>query len=301
MDRIILITGATGLIGRHIIPAILAEGDSFIALTTNMESAKKKLPEAKQIVDLKNFMLLKDEKIDGIINLAGLNLGDKRWNEAFKKAAYDSRIYTTAKIVELISAMKTKPEVLVSASGMDYYGDTGDKEIFEDAPPANDYMANLCKAWETEAMKAEQYGVRTVTVRTGFVMAKNSKAVDKLTMPFKFFIGGPTGSGKQIMSWIHIDDIVGIYIFALNNENVSGPINAAAPNPETMREFCKHMAHAMHRPSFFPVPAFVVKIVAGEMAQVVLGGRKISPEKIMRLGYKFKYEYAEDAWKDIFS
>lgn len=301
MNKTILITGATGLIGKHLIPSLLTEGNSFIALTTNIESAKNKLPDAGQVVELNDFLSLKDEKIDGIINLAGLNLGDKRWNEAFKKAAYDSRIDTTAKIIELISVMKTKPRVLVSASGMDYYGDTGDKEISEDALPANDFMANLCKAWESEAMRAQQFGVRTVTLRTGFVMAKNSKAVDKLTMPFKFFIGGPVGSGKQYMSWIHIDDIVGIYLYALNNENVIGPINAAAPNPETMKIFCKHLARAMHRPSLFPVPSFVVKIVAGEMAQVVLGGRKISPKKIIGLGYKFKFENALDAWKDIFN
>jgi uncharacterized protein (TIGR01777 family) len=243
---------------------------------------------------------LKDEKIDGIINLAGRNLADKRWNDKFKKEVYDSRILTTGKVVELILAMSRKPEVLLSASGVDYYGDKGESDIYEDTPNGNNFMGKLCKDWEAEAYKAEAFGTRVVALRTGFVMAKDSKAVKKLSMPFKFFIGGPIGSGKQYMSWIHIDDIVGIYLFALDNPAVKGAVNAAAPNPETMKQFCKNMACEMHRPSIFPVPGFIVKIAAGEMGDVILAGRKALPKKITRLGYKFKYENAADAWKDVF-
>jgi uncharacterized protein len=300
MNKTILVTGATGFIGKHITEVLNGRGDLVIALTTNVESARKSLVSVKKIVDINDSLSLKDEKIDGIINLAGRNLADKRWNEKFKKEVYDSRIKTTRKVVELILAMSRKPEVLLSASGVDYYGDTGESDIYEDTPNGNNFMGKLCKDWEAEAYKAEAFGTRVVALRTGFVMAKDSKAVKKLSMPFRFFVGGPIGSGKQYMSWIHIDDIVGIYLFALDNPAVKGAVNAAAPNPETMKQFCKNMACEMHRPSIFPVPGFIVKIAAGEMGDVILAGRKALPKKITRLGYKFKYENAVDAWKDVF-
>jgi uncharacterized protein (TIGR01777 family) len=300
LNKTILITGATGFIGGYLIRALTARGDNTISLTTHPGHAKNKLQNGIRIAALDDYLSLKDEKIDAIINLAGRNLSDKRWNEKFKQEGYDSRIKTTAKVVDLISKMKAKPQVLISASGVDYYGDTGDKDVYEDSPHANNFMGNLCRDWEAEALKAEGYGVRTVVLRTGFVMAADAVAVKKLSMPFKFFVGGPVGSGKQYVSWIHIDDIVGIYLYALDNQNIKGAANATAPNPEIMKEFCKHMAEAMHRPSIFPVPAFAVKIAVGEMAEVVLYGRKALPEKIMALGFKFKYEHAIDAWKEVF-
>lgn len=298
MNKTILITGATGFIGRHLTSALTGRGDQYIALTTNVELAQKKLPGAKKIIGFNHIQSLKDEKIDVIINLAGRNLADKRWNDNFKKELYDSRINSTKKIVELISAMKFKPEVLISASGTDYYGDTGNKDIYEDAPHSNDFMGTLCNDWESAAFKFEALGVRVVVLRTAFVIARDSAAVRKLVMPFRFFVGGPIGDGKQYMSWIHIDDIVGIYLFALDNQNARGAINAAAPFPETMKDFCKIMAKQIHRPSLFSVPGFAVKIIAGEMGQVVLAGRKALPKKIIELGYKFKYERAIDAWKE---
>ena len=298
--KTILITGATGFIGGYITAALTARGDEFIALTTNAGSAKKKLPGAKKIVELNDIQLLKLEKIDAIINLAGRNLADKRWNDKFKQELCDSRIRTTRSIVELISIMEQKPEALISASGTDYYGDTGDKDIYEDAPHAHDFMGMLCNDWESEAFKAEKMGVRVVVLRTSFVIAKDSNAAKKFAMPFRFFLGGPIGGGKQFMSWIHIDDVVGIYLFALDNPAVKGAVNATSPNPKTMKDFCKTMAGKLHRPSLFPVPGFAVKIIAGEMAQVVLSGRKALPKKIIELGYKFKFERAADAWKEAF-
>jgi len=301
MPKTILITGATGLIGNNIVDAILRRGDEYIALTHNIGSAKKKLKGAKRIVSLKDYLSIKDEKIDAVINLAGMSIGEKRWNEKVKKEIYDSRIETTRKITELISQMPAKPEVLVSASGVDYYGDRGAEDVYEDAPNADTFMGNLCRDWESEASKAEQYGVRVVRTRTGFVLAKNSEAVKRLTLPYRLFIGGPIGSGKQYMPWIHIDDLVGIYLYAIDNQNVKGAINATAPNPETMKEFGKNLAKVLHRPSFFPVPQFAVKIAVGEMAQVVLTGRRALPKKIMDLGYKFNFTHSIDAWSDVFN
>lgn len=300
MPKKILITGATGLIGKHIVNALHSRGDEVLILTTNSKSAKKTFPFLNQITEWKDILSLKNETLDGIIHLAGMNLGDKRWNEKVKEEIYNSRINTTRKIVELISVMALKPEVLLSASGVDYYGDKGNEDIYEDSPPSDNFIGQLCQDWENEALKTEKFGVRTVVIRTGFVLAKDSKAVDKFAKPFKMFIGGPIGKGTQYMSWIHIDDLTGIYLFALDNLNVRGALNGTAPNPETMKTFCKNLAGALHRPSLFPVPAFAVKIIAGELAELILSGRKALPKKIIGLGYKFKYENAAEAWGAVF-
>ena len=301
MPKTFLIIGASGLVGSHIADALIKRGDEYIALTHSITTAKKNLSSAKKIVPLNDYLSLKDEKIDAVINLAGKSIGDKRWNEKVKKEISDSRIDSTLKIVELISQMKSKPNVLVSASGVDYYGDRGAEDVFEDTPNANTFMGKLCRDWEREAMKAEQYGVRVAVIRTGFVLAKNAEAVKRLSLPYKLFIGGPIGNGKQYMSWIHIDDLVGIYLYSADNLNVNGPVNAAAPNPQTMKEFGKNLGKAIGKPSWLPVPAFAVKIGVGEMAQIILTGRRALPEKIMALGYKFKFVHSIDAWKDVFA
>jgi len=293
----ILISGATGLIGKAIIKALYFRGDEALIVSTNKESAAKEFPGIKNIVEWNNISSLKDEKIDGIFHLAGMNLGDKRWNDKVKKEIYDSRIVTARKLVELISVMANKPKVLITASGIDYYGDKGEENVYEDSPPADNFIGHLCRDWENESFKAEKYGVRAAAIRTGFVIAKNAPAVDKLTLPFKLFAGGPIGSGKQYISWIHLDDLVGIYLFVLDNK-VSGAINAASPIPETMKEFSKQLAKALHRPSLFHIPSFAVKIVAGEMAELILTGRKALPKKIIDAGFKFKYTNAFDALKN---
>jgi len=299
MSKNVLITGATGLIGKELVKAFKSRGDNIFALTTNINSAQKKLKEVKNIIHWNDYLSLAEEKIEIIINLAGRNLGEKKWNEEFKKDAYDSRINSTRKIAELIGKMKNKPGVLLSASGSDYYGNRGEENIYEDSPPADDFLAKMCTAWEAEAMKAENFGVRVVTLRTGFVIAKNSDAVKKFIQPFKMFVGGTIGSGRQYMSWIHIEDVVGSYLFSADNNNISGPVNTTAPNPETMKNFSRSLAKALHRPAIFPIPSFAVKIAVGEMSQVILNGRKAIPKKIMDAGYKFKFENAFDAWKDV--
>lgn len=300
MAKIILMTGATGMIGGYLIPVLTARGYKIIALTTNPKSAAKKLKNVKSIIAMDDYLSLKDEKIDIIINIAGANVGAKRWSDEFKKEIYDSRIDTTRKMVELISYMQQKPELLINMSGSDYYGDAGDKPLDESAPNGNTFLAHVTKDWEAEAFKAEQYGVRVTAMRTGFVIAPHSEAVDKLSLPYKFFVGGPLGSGKQVMSWIHIDDVVGIFLFVIDNASINGPVNNTAPNPETNKEFGKHLGKAMGRPSIFPVPSFMVKLLTGEMSEVVLTGRRAIPKKLLDAGYKFKFAYTIDAWKDVF-
>lgn len=301
MQKTFLITGATGFIGGYLVKKILERGDSYIALTSNSAAAAKKLTGCKKITELNDYLQLRDEKIDAVINLAGSNLGSKRWSEAAKKEFYDSRIITTGKLVSLFREMKVKPEVFISASGVDYYGDTGSREMTEEAPPAPGYLGKMTHDWEKEALKAEQYGIRTVVLRTGLVMAQDSEAIKKLLMPVKMFVGGPLGSGRQYVSWIHIDDLVGLYYFAAENKKVNGIYNAAAPHPVTNAEFIKNAAKLLKRPAYMMTPAIMIKAVIGEMSAVVLDGRKASANKIIDAGYKFKYGQNTDAWKDILS
>jgi len=299
MTKTILITGATGMIGGHLIREIAKRGDRYIAVTTNPLAAKKKLREAHIIVSSNDILSLRIKRIDAMINLAGANLGSRRWTEAAKKEFYDSRMNVTNGLVGLISQMEIKPEVLISTSGVDYYGNTGSKEMYEDAPPAKSFLGRLTNDWEQAAIKAETLGVRTVIFRTGFVMSADSEAVKKLLMPVKLFVGGPLGSGKQYMSWIHINDLIALYMFAIDNGNLQGIYNASAPNPQTNALFTKHAAKLLKRPAFMPVPSFVIKAVLGEMSTVVLDGRRAMPKKILDAGFKFRFENDTDAWKDI--
>ncbi len=299
MQKTILITGATGMIGGHMIRRIVEREDRYIAVTTDPVAAEKKLKDAYRIVGVNDILSLKNEKIDAMINLAGSNLGAKRWTDAAKREFYDSRMNVTGSLIELIRHMETKPEVLISTSGVDYYGNTGSKEMYEDSPPANSFLGKLTHDWEQAALKAEELGVRTVIFRTGFVMASDSEAVNKLLMPVKLFVGGPLGSGKQYISWIHIDDLIAMYMFAIDNGNIRGIYNASAPNPQTNALFTKHAAKLLGRPAFMSVPSFVIKAVLGEMSTVVLDGRRAMPKKIIDAGFKFKFEHDAEAWKDI--
>jgi uncharacterized protein (TIGR01777 family) len=295
----ILITGATGLIGKYLVKSLISRGDEVFVLTRDSRSAAEILPGIKNFAEWKNPDSLEDIKFNAIINLAGMNLDAKRWNEKVKQQLYDSRINSTRKVVELIRTMNNKPEVFINASGVDYYGDTGDKNIYEDSLSADSFISKLVYDWETEALEAEKSGVRVVLLRTGFVVAKDSKAFKKMVLPFKLFAGGYAGRGKQYLSWIHIDDLVNVYEFILDNPEIRGAVNSSSPNPERMKNFAKYIGKALHRPWFFPAPGFLLKMLFGEIAVVLISGRKALPKKLEDAGFKFKYEKAVDAIKSV--
>jgi hypothetical protein len=294
----VLITGATGLIGGHLVRAFIIKGDEIFIVTRNTHSARKVFSAVKNFIEWENLDSLNEVKLDVIINLAGMNLDERRWNDKVKKRLYDSRINSTKKLVELIGAMAYKPEILINASGVDYYGDTGEKDIYEDSPPADLFISKLVCDWENEAVKAEKYGVRVVLLRTGFVIAKESNAFKKIVLPFRLFAGGYAGNGKQYLSWIHIKDLVRIYLYVIDNKKIRGAVNASSPNPERMRDFAKHIGKILHRPWFFPAPRFLMRILFGEVADVIVSGRKALPKRLLDSGFKFNYEYAVDAIKD---
>jgi len=237
--------------------------------------------------------------VDVVVHLASANLSAKRWNEKFKKEAYDSRIISTRNLVEAIKQVEHKPKSFICSSAVGYYGERFDEILDEESSPGNDFLADLCKDWENEASKVEQYGVRRVSLRTSPALSKDEGALKKLLWPYKLFIGGPLGTGKQWFPWIHIDDIVGIYLHTINTEMMSGAINGASPGIVTMKEFAKTLGNVLNRPSAFPVPKSIMKIVAGEVAEYVVMSQRTTVEKILNSGYKFKFENLEAALRDL--
>ncbi|MBK9097631.1 MAG: TIGR01777 family protein [bacterium] len=298
-----IITGATGSIGRNLAQQLIARGDEVIVFTRNPDSAKKKIADASKYVKweygrLEDWMI-EVNGVDAVVHLAGANLGAKRWNDEYKKLSYDSRILSTRNLVEAIKSVKQIPKAFICSSAVGIYGNRYDEILDETSSLGNDFMANICKEWEKEAEKVEQYGVRRVSVRTGLVMQKDEGVLKKMLLPFKLFIGGPLGSGRQWFPWIHIDDIVGIYMQAIDNEKVSGAINGASPGIVTMKEFSKSLGKILKRPSVFPVPKFIMKIAAGEVAEFAVMSQRTSVEKIITAGYEFKFENLEEALRNL--
>lgn len=303
MSKRIIITGATGLIGKKLADALIDRGDEVIIFSRDAEKAKSIFPKAMDIVEW-NYQYpeqwkSKLENADAVIHLAGINLFAKRWNDDFKKAVLESREVSTKNLVEAIKSCANKPEVFISASGIGYYGDCGETVLNENSPKGNDFLADVCEVWESESQKIGYYGIRNVQIRTGLVLSLEDGALKQMLTPFKYFIGGPLGNGKQWASWIHIDDIVDTYIHAIDCKELTGAINAASPNPVRMKEFAKTLGKVMHRPSLFPIPQFVLKLVVGEAAEVVTASQRIDVNKILNSGYKFKFENLEDTLKNL--
>ena len=289
-----LITGATGLIGSHLIRQILNRGENYIVLSSDKDSAGRKLTRYSKLLSYPEIHDLINDKIDVIINLAGYNIGEGRWTAKRKKLIYDSRIKTTASIIELISVMKEKPQLLISASGVDYYI-SSDSKVTEDSPNADTFLGKVCRDWENEALKAEGFGVRTVIMRTGFVIARNSKALKRLITPYKLFLGGTIGSGNQYFSWIHIDDLIRLYFFVSEMPQITGPVNAVSPSAVTMRKLSATIGEILSRPSFMRIPGFIIKTAMGESSQLILSSRNVEPAKAVQNGFRFKYENIYDA------
>lgn len=299
----IVITGATGTIGQRLVEELITRGDEIIVFTRNPEKAKKKLADGINIVkwDYSKPDECKDhlDGIDAVVHLAGVNLSSKRWDEEFKKLAHDSRVISTRNLIEAIKSVDKKPKAFICSSAVGYYGDRYDEILDEESPPADDYMANLCRDWEAEAAKVETLGVRRVSLRTAPVFIKGEGVLKELTLPFKLFVGGPLGNGRQWFPWIHIDDIVELYKFAIDNEDLQGAVNAASPGIVRMNEFANVFGKVLNRPSFFKIPKSAMKIVAGELADYAVMSQRVSVEKFLNAGFKFKFEDLEEALRDI--
>ena len=275
----IIVAGATGLIGTELVKALRGRGDQVLALP-RYGSAPWKV-----------------EGFDAVINLAGANLSAKRWSPEFKKQILDSRVETTRALVEAIGKASRKPRVLINASAVGFYGGLrGEEPLDESAAPGSDYLSGVVQAWEAEARKAS---VRSVQVRTGIVLSTKGGALQPMLPPFKAFVGGPIGSGKQWFPWIHLADEVGAILWCLDHQ-VSGPVNLVAPGIVQMKEFAKALGRALHRPSAFPVPGAALKLLLGEFAEVVLDGQRAVPKKLFDAGFRFRFTDVNDALRDLF-
>jgi hypothetical protein len=302
----VFITGGTGLIGTRLIRRLKERQDEVVLLTRRPAVAREKFPDCT-IVEGDPMQpgpwMDAAADCDGVVNLAGENIFGKRWNDEYKKLLTDSRVKTTQHVVQTLGR---KPQtasgagkVLVNASAVGYYGPRGDEEIDESAPAGDDYLARICVVWEKEALAAQALGVRVALVRIGVVLAREGGALAGMLTPFKLGVGGPAGSGSQWFPWVHGEDVVGIMLLALDNPAAQGPINAAAPNPVTNREFSKALGRALHRPAFMPVPGFALRLRFGEVADVILTGQRVLPKRALELGYPFKFPTIDAALADI--
>ena len=236
------------------------------------------------------------EGVEVVLHLSGAGIADGRWTEERKQLLRSSRIDTTRVLVDSLLRLKQKPRLLIVASAIGYYGNRGDEILTESSTTGTDFLALVCRDWEAEASRAAARGIRTVMLRTGVVLSGKGGALPKMLTPFKFGIGGRLGSGQQWMSWIAIEDVVGIIRNAIANEQVSGPVNVVAPNPVRNAEFTRLLAAMLHRPAIFPAPAFVLRLAMGEMADaVLLSSDRVKPERILAAGYKFRFEILEPA------
>lgn len=286
------------MIGRELCKELSLHGDELTIFSTNVEKAKAILPFAKEVVEWKNYD--KDYSVylegkDAVIHLAGASVAGKRWTPSYKKEIYDSRINTTRNLVSSIDKCKQKPEVFISASAIGFYGDRGDSILTETSSVGKDFLSNVCDDWEKASERIEMLNVRRVIIRTGIVLSIDDGALKKILLPFQLFVGGPLGNGKQWFSWIHLADIISLYLFLLDKKSQKGIFNAVSPQPVQMKTFAKRLGKVLHKPSLFPVPKFVLKLVMGESASAILASQKIKPEALLNAGYKFKFDDLESA------
>jgi len=239
------------------------------------------------------------EGTDAVINLAGAPIADARWTDARKRLLTDSRVHLTRRLVEAISHRAAKPSVLISASGIGYYGPSDDRVLNEAAPRGQGFLADLSVAWEEEARRAAEFGTRVVLLRSGMVLERDGGALPKMLLPFRLYVGGPVMPGTQWVSWIHRRDHVGLIEWALTTPSVSGPINAVAPEPERMQAFCATLGRVLRRPSWIPVPETVLSVALGELGTVMTTGQRISPHKALSSGYVFQYPALEPALRAL--
>ena len=290
----ILISGGSGLVGTATSARLQADGHNVLHLVRPGKTAKAgdvQWDPMRATVDVAGL-----EGFDVVIHLSGAGIADGRWTEERKQTLRSSRIDTTRVLVDSLSRLKQKPRALIVASAIGYYGSRGDEILTESSAIGTDFLALLCRDWEAEASRAAAMGIRTVMLRFGVVLSGKGGAVPKMLTPFKLGVGGRLGSGQQWMSWIAIEDVVGIVRYAIANEQVSGPVNVVAPNPVRNEEFTRLLAGMLHRPAIFPAPAFVLRLAMGEMADaVLLGSDRVKPERMLAAGYKFRFEILEPA------
>lgn len=295
----VAIVGSNGLIGRALGRALVDRGDSVVALSRGGSSGIAGALDMRWDPAEGPPPAAALEGGDAVVNLAGVPIGGKRWTAERKREIRESRTLTTRALVDAMTAA-AGPRVLVNGSAVGYYGPT-EETVDETAPAGSDFLADTCVAWEREAVRAVESGVRVVLVRTGIVLARDGGALPQMAMPVKFFAGGPIGGGRHWIPWIHIEDEVGLLTLALDREAVSGPMNASAPEPARQRDFVKALARALGRPAALPTPAFPLRIAMGEMATLALDGQRAVPAVALAAGYEFIHPELEAALRAVYA
>nr|WP_290669254.1 TIGR01777 family oxidoreductase [Ardenticatena sp.] len=301
----ILITGGTGLIGRALAADLARDGHEAIVLSRTPERYAGQLPPGVRAErwDGRTADGWGDlaDGADAIVNLAGENIASGRWTAERKRRIRESRLHAGQAVVQAVEAATAKPRVVVQASAVGYYGPCGDEIITEDHPPGNDFLADVCVAWEASTAAVEAHGLRRPIIRTGVVLSREGGALPRMLPPFKLGLGGPLGSGRQWFPWIHIRDEVRAIRFLIEHPEAHGPYNLSAPTPVIDAEFTKALGRVLNRPALIPVPALVLKLLFGEMATVLLDGQRAIPHRLQEAGFTFTFEQVEHALRDLLS
>ncbi|HVQ56919.1 MAG TPA: TIGR01777 family oxidoreductase [Pyrinomonadaceae bacterium] len=285
----ILITGASGLIGTALQKSFEEKGYEML-LASRSEPKSERDIQWNADAGFADEDLLRLEGLDAVIHLAGESISALRWTDEKKKAIRDSRVHGTRTMIEAFARLEKKPKVFISASAIGFYGDRGDEEMTETNSVGDTFLSEVSKEWESESRRAEDMGIRTVLLRNGIVLSKDGGALATMMTPFKLGVGGVVGSGKQWMSWVSLDDAVGIVDYALENENLRGAVNVVSPNPVTNEEFTKTLGEVLYRPTFLPLPEFAVNLVFGEMGDALLiDSTRVVPKRLLDSGFKFRY------------
>lgn len=295
----IVIAGGSGFVGRKLTALLLEKGHEIVILTRKEKEAQGKVSFVKWLSEG-----AKPEKeighADAVINLAGVSINDGRWTEQHQQQIYESRMTATDELLRIMMALEKKPSVLVNASAIGIYPASEDAVYTEvSTERANDFLAKTVIDWEKKASSAENFGIRTVLMRFGVVLGQEGGALPLMVLPYRLFVGGTVGSGRQWVSWVHVTDVVRSILFAIENKVMNGPVNVTAPNPVKMRKFGQTIGSFLHRPHWFPVPALMMKLALGQKSRLVLEGQYVLPKKLKENGFDFSYPTLEQALKDL--
>jgi uncharacterized protein (TIGR01777 family) len=296
-----LIVGGSGFVGSHLTPFLVKRGFDVTIMARRPERGPHVPSTVKTLAaDAAKPGTWQEEvpNYDVLINLAGVSVF-KRWDEAYKKLLRDTRILTTRNLVDALPSNDERKITLINTSGAGYYGFTGDEELSESAPPGTDFLSGLARDWEAEAVKAKDKGVRVVTTRFGIILGKGGGALAQMTLPFKFFAGGPLGHGRQWVPWMHVRDLCRAELFLIEHESIHGPVNFSSPAPVRNLELAKAIGKALNRPAFMPAPSFMIKLVLGEFGSVILEGQRAIPKVLLDNGFSFEYPSIDIALKDL--
>jgi len=300
----VAITGGTGLIGRALAGELAAARHEVVVLSRT-PGAVEGLPAGVSArgwdtVDVDDLVPVL-ESVDAVVHLAGENIGARRWTQGQKNRIRESRVRSTEALAEAFAACSNRPGVLVQGSAVGYYGPHGDEAIAETTPPGSDFLSEVCRDWEAASASVETLGVRRVIARTGVVFAADGGALPRILLPFRLFAGGPVGSGRQVLSWIHLQDQVRAMIYLVEDEGAEGAFNLTAPGAVSNRELARVIARVLKRPGFLPAPAIALRLLLGEMATLVLDGQRAVPARLLERGYEFRFPDIEPALRDLLS